>query len=94
MNWNLMGLRGAVALLVAFSLGILGCASSDDVPVRPIIQDADLIGVNHNAADALLARAPWLKERHEPLLANGMSRCWRPLSWTSTILRCPLAWGV
>jgi len=69
MNGNLMGLRGAVALLVAFSLGILGCASSDDVPVRPIIQDADLIGVNHNAADALLARAPWLKERHEPLLA-------------------------
>ncbi len=70
MNWNVMGLRGAATLLVAFSLGILGCASSsDDLPARPIVQDANLVDANYKAADALLARAPWLKERHEPLLA-------------------------
>lgn len=44
MNWNVMSLRGVATLLVAFSLGMLGCASSsDDVPVRPIIQDANLV---------------------------------------------------
>ena len=70
MNRNVMSWRGAVALLVAFSLGILGCASSSaDVPVRPIIRDANLVDQNYAAADALLTRAPWLKERHEPLLA-------------------------
>lgn len=69
MNWNVMNLRGAVMLLVAFSLGILGCASfSDDIPTRPIIQDANLVEANYKAADALLVRAPWLRERHEPLL--------------------------
>jgi TolB-like protein len=69
MNWNIMSLRGVVTLFVAFCLGILGCASSDDVPVRPIIQDANLVEANYGAADALLARTPWLKERREPLLA-------------------------
>jgi TolB-like protein len=65
-----MSLRGAATLLVAFSLGMLGCASSsDDVPVRPIIQDANLVDANYQAADALLTRAPWLKERRDPLLA-------------------------
>ncbi len=69
MNWNAMA-RGGVALLMTLSLGILGCASSaDDVPVRPIIQDANLVEKNYTAADALLTRAPWLKERREPLLA-------------------------
>ncbi|MFO1370875.1 MAG: FlgO family outer membrane protein [Candidatus Competibacteraceae bacterium] len=59
-----------MTLLVAFSLGILGCASSsDDFPVRPIVQDANLVDKNYAAADALLTRAPWLKERHEPLLS-------------------------
>jgi len=66
---NLISRGVAVALVVA-SLGILGCASSaDDVPVRPIIQDANLIDKNYGAADALLMRASWLKERREPLLA-------------------------
>ena len=70
MNWNVMRLRGVATLLVAFSVGILGCASSsEEVPVRPIIRDTNLIDANHNAADALLARAPWLKERRDPLLA-------------------------
>lgn len=70
MNWNVMSLRGAATLLVAFSLSLLGCASSsDDVPVRPIIQDANLVDANYRAADALLSRAPWLKERRDPLLA-------------------------
>lgn len=70
MNWNVMSLRGVATLLVAFSLGMLGCASSsDDVPVRPIIQDANLVDANYKAADALLTRAPWLKERRDPLLA-------------------------
>lgn len=69
MNWDAMT-RGAAALLVTLSLGIWGCASSgDDVPVRPIIQDANLVEKNYTAADALLTRAPWLKERREPLLA-------------------------
>jgi TolB-like protein len=63
-------LRGVAVALVAASLGILGCASSaDDVPVRPIIQDANLIDKNYGAADALLMKASWLKERREPLLA-------------------------
>lgn len=61
---------GATALLVTLSLGILGCASSaGDVPVRPVIQDANLVEKNYTAADALLTRAPWLRERREPLLA-------------------------
>jgi len=70
MNWNVMSLRGAATLLVAFSLGVLGCASSsDDVPVRPIIQDANLVDANYKAADSLLTRASWLRERRDPLLA-------------------------
>lgn len=69
MNGNAMA-RGAVALLMTLNLGILGCASSaDDIPVRPIIQDANLVEKNYTAADALLTRAPWMKERREPLLA-------------------------
>jgi TolB-like protein len=68
MNWKIMSLRGVVTLFLAFCLGILGCAS-DDVPVRSIIQDANLVEANYGAADALLARTPWLKERREPLLA-------------------------
>lgn len=70
MNGNMM-MRGAAALLITLNLGILGCASSaEDVPVRPMIQDADLVGKNHTAADALLTRAPWLRDRREPLLAT------------------------
>ena len=62
--------RGVAVALVVSSLGILGCASSaDDVPVRPIVQDANLIDKNYGAADALLMKAAWLKERREPLLA-------------------------
>lgn len=62
--------RGVAVALVVSSLGILGCASSaDDVPVRPIVQDANLIDKNYGAADALLMKATWLKERREPLLA-------------------------
>ncbi|RUQ31675.1 MAG: hypothetical protein EKK68_07290 [Candidatus Competibacteraceae bacterium] len=62
--------RGLVVALAVASLGILGCSSlADDVPVRPIIQDANLIDKNYGAADALLMRASWLKERREPLLA-------------------------
>ena len=72
MNWNVIGLRGVVALLVAFSLGIVGCASwgEDDAPVRPVVRDTNLVDASYAAADALLERAPWLKERHEPLLAT------------------------
>ena len=63
-------LRGVAAALVAVSLGVVGCASSvDDVPVRPIIRDADLIEKNYGAGDALLMKASWLKDRREPLLA-------------------------
>ncbi|CDH45271.1 conserved exported hypothetical protein [Candidatus Contendobacter odensis Run_B_J11] len=69
MNGNVM-VRGATVLLITLNLGILGCASSaDDVPVRQVIQDANLVDKNYAAADALLARAPWLKERRDPLLA-------------------------
>lgn len=72
MNWNVMGLRGAVALVVAFSVGALGCASwgEEEAPVRPVIRDANLVDASYAAADALLERAPWLKERREPLLAT------------------------
>lgn len=66
---NLM-VRGIAVALAAAGLGLLGCASSaDDMPVRPIVQDANLIDKNYGAAEALLMRAPWLKERREPLLA-------------------------
>ncbi|MDG4596335.1 MAG: FlgO family outer membrane protein [Candidatus Contendobacter sp.] len=74
MNWNVIGLRGVAALLVALNLGILGCASwgNDDTATstRPVVRDANLVDASHAAADALLARAPWLKERREPLLAT------------------------
>lgn len=72
MTWNKIGLRSAVGALVIFGVvSISGCAafSDDSVPARPIVQDTDLISANHNAADALLTRAPWLKERRDPLLA-------------------------
>ncbi|MCB1777037.1 MAG: hypothetical protein KDI50_06350, partial [Candidatus Competibacteraceae bacterium] len=70
MNWKLI-LRAGVAFLALFGwVGIQGCASSrENLPVRPIIQDADLIEQNYQAADALLTRAPWLRERREPLLS-------------------------
>lgn len=70
MNWNPPIMRGVVALLVTLNLGIVGCASSaDDAPVRPIIRDANLVEASYSAADALLMRAPWLKEQRAPLLA-------------------------
>ncbi|MCB1823597.1 MAG: hypothetical protein KDJ54_03065 [Candidatus Competibacteraceae bacterium] len=68
MNGNMI-LRGAVALLAILGLGIVGCASTDDAPTRPVIRDANLVEQNYGAADALLMRTPWLKERNEPLLA-------------------------
>lgn len=71
MNWNVITLRAAATLLVAFSVGTLGCATffPDEAPARPIVQDTNLISANHAAADALLTKAPWLKERKDPLLA-------------------------
>ena len=68
MNGNTI-LRGVVALLAILGLGIVGCASTDDASTRPIIRDANLVEQNYGAADALLTRTPWLKERNEPLLA-------------------------
>ncbi|HRW64284.1 MAG TPA: FlgO family outer membrane protein [Candidatus Competibacter sp.] len=68
MNGNTI-LRGAVALLAILGLGVVGCASTSDAPTRPIIRDANLVEQNYSAADALLMRTPWLKERNEPLLA-------------------------
>ncbi|HOB61800.1 MAG TPA: FlgO family outer membrane protein [Candidatus Competibacteraceae bacterium] len=63
-------LRVGVLCLSTLGLGILGCASTaDDTPVRQPVQDANLVSANYGAADALLARASWLKERREPLLA-------------------------
>ena len=70
MNWNSIA-RGAVALLVTLYLGILGCASTaDDTPARTIVRDANLVDASYAAADALLERAPWLRERGDPLLAT------------------------
>lgn len=71
MNWNVIALRAAATLLVALSVSTLGCATffPDEAPARPVVQDTNLIGANHAAADALLTRAPWLKERKDPLLA-------------------------
>ncbi len=68
MNWNMI-LRGLTGLLAVLGLGIMGCAYTDDAPVRPIIRDANLVEQNYTAADALLTRTPWLRERNEPLLA-------------------------
>lgn len=65
--------RGGAALLVTLVLGVSGgCASfggGDEAPARLRIQDANLVDANYGAADALLTRAPWLKDRREPLLA-------------------------
>ena len=70
MNWNMLRRTGLVLLAALGVVAIQGCASSaDDVPIRPIIQDANLIDQNYRAADALLMRAPWLRERREPLLS-------------------------
>lgn len=71
MKWTQIGRRGVMTLLVAGNLALLGCAaiSDDDAPVRARVQDANLVDENYKAADALLARAPWLKERREPLLS-------------------------
>ena len=72
MNWNVASARGIVVLLALWGVGLAGCAAfptDDAVPVRPIVRDANLVEENHAAADALLARAPWLKERRDPLLA-------------------------
>ena len=71
MNWNVITLRTAATLLVALSVSTLGCATffPDEAPARPAIQDTNLISANHGAADALLTRAPWLKDRKDPLLA-------------------------
>ncbi len=70
MNGNTIP-RAGLALFTALSVvGLQGCASSgDDVPIRPIIQDANLIDQSYRAADALLMRTPWLRERREPLLS-------------------------
>lgn len=76
MNGNMI-LRGAVALLAILGLGIVGCASMDDAPTRPIIRDANLVEQNYSAADALLVRTPWLK--------GEMNHCWRPRLWISII---------
>lgn len=72
MTWNKIGLRSVVGALAVFGVvNVSGCATffDESVPARSIVQDADLIGANHSAADALLTRAPWLKERRDPLLA-------------------------
>ncbi len=70
MKWNRIPSAGLVLLTVLGVTGLYGCASStDDVPVRPIIQDANLIDQNYKAADSLLMKAPWLRERREPLLS-------------------------
>lgn len=57
-----------IALLIALSLGIMGCASQSSVPPRAAVEDSDLVATNYKAADALLERAPWLKEDRAPLL--------------------------
>jgi TolB-like protein len=64
-------IHGVAALLMALSVtSLIGCAASGgDVSTRPIISDANLVDKSYAAADALLLRAPWLKERREPLLA-------------------------
>ena len=65
-----MIMRGVAALLAVVGLSIMGCASTtDDATTRTVVQDANLIEQNYGAADALLMRTPWLKERNEPLLA-------------------------
>ncbi|MFZ1326391.1 MAG: FlgO family outer membrane protein [Candidatus Contendobacter sp.] len=72
MNWKTSSLRGAVMGLTVLGMGLSGCASffaEEAPPARSIIRDANLVDANHSAADALLTRAPWLKERREPLLA-------------------------
>lgn len=70
MSWNIIPRAGLALLAALGAVSLQGCASSaDDAPIRPIIQDANLIDQSYRAADALLMRAPWLRERREPLLS-------------------------
>ena len=71
MSGNLSSKFGLALAMALGVIGLHGCASTadDGVPLRPMVQDSNLIEQNYQAADALLMRAPWLKERREPLLS-------------------------
>lgn len=60
----------AAVLLIAFSLGIVGCARWSLAPdtTQSAAADSDLILNSYLAADALLDQVPWLKARRQPLL--------------------------
>ncbi len=62
----------SVRVMVALLAGMLlaaGCAQpGTHVPGRVTIEDADLVGRNYQAAEALLSRVPWLKDNRQPLL--------------------------
>jgi TolB-like protein len=60
----------AAVMLIALSLGIVGCAPWSPVPAtaQNAAADSDLILNSYLAADALLDQVPWLKESRQPLL--------------------------
>ena len=65
--------RLAAALLL--SAGLSGCGVYYDLtesdppqPVRVRTQDSDLVFESYQAADAMLAQVPWLRDKKQPLL--------------------------
>ncbi|HXH04461.1 MAG TPA: FlgO family outer membrane protein [Candidatus Competibacteraceae bacterium] len=63
-----------IAMVLSAGLAAAGCAGENyfepkgEAPTRVAPTDADLVQENYRAADALLARAPWLKDSYAPLL--------------------------
>ena len=44
-------------------LTVLGCAQpGTHIPIRQVVEDGDIIARNHEAAETMAARVPWLKE--------------------------------
>ncbi len=66
--------RALIVLALVATVGLAGCSQHNGYGRGGFAssptgtEDVDLVSYNYAAADALLGRVPWLKERREPLL--------------------------